>query len=101
MLADFDTRRAELLAVLRRVDPGRAGEAPPAPWRGVDEARPIHHRYQLMHFVAEAARHAGHADLLREELDGVLVPTLELTRAGLAANDFFTPYRPAAGTITD
>lgn len=36
---------------------------------------------------------------IREQLDGVTVPTLEMTLAGLPANQFFQPYEPAPGTI--
>jgi hypothetical protein len=41
----------------------------------------------------------GHADIIREQIDGVVVPTLVLTLAGAAADDFFRPYRPAPGTL--
>jgi exosome complex RNA-binding protein Csl4 len=43
--------------------------------------------------VEEWARHAGHADIIREQIDGVEVPTLVLTLAGASANDFFQPYQ--------
>jgi hypothetical protein len=73
--------------------------APPAPWHGIFDARPIHARYYLLHLVEEFARHAGHADIIREQLDGAEVPTPMLTLAGANANDFFQPYRPAWGTL--
>jgi hypothetical protein len=73
--------------------------APPAPWHGIFDARPIHARYYLVHLVEECARHAGHADIIREQIDGVAVPTLVLTLAGAGANDFFQPYQPAPGTL--
>lgn len=41
----------------------------------------------LVHLVAEIARHAGHADILREQLDG---------RTGLVAGDPNVPTRAAA-----
>ena len=52
-----------------------------------------------MHQVEELARHAGHADIVREELDGVSVPRIVLSLEGAPANEFFEPYVPAAGTI--
>ena len=52
-----------------------------------------------MHLVEEFARHAGHADILREQIDGVAVPALVLTLAGAPANDFFQPYEAAPGTL--
>lgn len=96
---DFDKARAELIAVLASVDPAAETLAPPAPWEGIFDARPIHARYYLMHLVEEYARHAGHADIVREEIDGVSVPALVLTLAGAPANDFFQPYEPAPGTL--
>lgn len=96
---DFDKARAELMAVLSSIDPAAETMAPPAPWEGIFDARPIHARYYLMHLVEEYARHAGHADIVREQIDGVAVPALVLTLAGAPANDFFQPYQPAPGTL--
>ena len=44
-------------------------------------------------------RHAGHADIIREEIDGVAVPALVLTLAGAPADEFLQPYQPAPGTL--
>lgn len=96
---DFDKARAELMAVLASIDPAAETLAPPAPWEGIFDARPIHARYYLLHLVEEYARHAGHADIVREQIDGVAVPALVLTLAGAPANDFFQPYQPAPGTL--
>ena len=32
--------------------------------------RPVSHRFVLVHMIGEYARHCGHADLLRESIDG-------------------------------
>jgi hypothetical protein len=43
-------------------------------------------RWVLVHLIKETARHAGHADLIREELDGQRAGRLtEAYDAGLAA----------------
>ncbi|GAB2618365.1 hypothetical protein Aab01nite_32100 [Paractinoplanes abujensis] len=34
-------------------------------WRDLDE-----HRWTLVHMIEETGRHAGHADILREQIDG-------------------------------
>ncbi|HEU5485376.1 MAG TPA: DUF664 domain-containing protein, partial [Microlunatus sp.] len=73
--------------------------APPAPWHGMPEPQPAKLRYLLVHQIEETARHAGHADILREQLDGELVPGLQLSLEGMPANQFFTPYVPSPGTI--
>ncbi|MFC5062054.1 DUF664 domain-containing protein [Actinomycetospora atypica] len=99
VIEDFDRTRVELIAAIAATDPAGVTTAPPAPWHGVFEARPIHARYYLVHLVEEFGRHAGHADIIREQIDGVSVPALVLTLAGAPANDFFRPYEPAPGTL--
>ena len=96
VLADFDAVRRELLEALAATDPEQETVEPPAPWSGVHEQRPARRRYLL---VQELARHAGHADILREQLDGELVPALVMTEEGAPTNDFFAPYVPAPGTL--
>ena len=98
-IEDFDRVRARLLAAVAATDPAGDTMAPSAPWHGIFDARPIHARYHLVHLVEECARHARHADIIREQIDGVSVPTLVLTLAGASANDFFQPYRPAPDTL--
>lgn len=99
VLAEFDAARAPYVAAIAATDPGAATVEPPAPWYGVFDARPANARYYLVHQIEELARHAGHADILREQIDGVTVPTIVMTEAGAPANQFFQPYVPAAGTI--
>ena len=69
-------RRARIayLAALAGTDPGAPTTEPPAPWFGIHDARPANARYYLVHQVEELARHAGHADIIREQIDGVSVP---------------------------
>ncbi|HEU4545002.1 MAG TPA: DinB family protein [Microlunatus sp.] len=99
VLAEFDAAREACLAVITAADPDAEFLAPPAPWFGLFQARSAKLRYFLVHQIEETARHAGHADILREQLDGVAVPALVLTLEGMPANDFFQPYVPAPGTI--
>jgi hypothetical protein len=95
----FDAVRPAYLVALAAVDPDGRTLAPPAPWDGIDDERPIRRRFLLVHQVEELARHAGHADIVREQIDGVAVPALVMTEEGAPSNDFFTPYVPAAGSI--
>jgi len=39
--------------------------------RGLTTKEPLSLRWVLVHMVEETARHAGHADILREQIDGV------------------------------
>jgi hypothetical protein len=98
-IEEFDRVRAQLRAAVAATDPGSSTMAPPAPWHGIYDARPIHARHYLVHLVEECARHAGHADIIREQIDGMAVPALVLTLDGASANDFFQPYQPAPGTL--
>src|SRR5580700_7549980 len=45
--------------------------------------------------IEETARHAGHADLLREALDGGLSGPLMAAAEGWPADGWVTPWRPA------
>ncbi|HYD08980.1 MAG TPA: DinB family protein [Acidimicrobiales bacterium] len=98
-LADFDAARAAYVAALAAADPDEPTVEDPAPWFGIDDNRPARLRYILLHQIEEYARHAGHADIIREQLDGVSVSQIMLTRDGMPSGDFFEPYVPAAGTI--
>lgn len=40
------------------------------PCRGDDSGEPVNLRWVLAHLLEETARHAGHADILRELIDG-------------------------------
>ena len=99
VLARFDEARVAYLAAVAATDPGAPSVEPPAPWHGIHDARPAHARYYLVHQIEEFARHAGHADIIREQIDGVSVPAIVLSEAGAPANDFFQPYVPQPGTI--
>jgi hypothetical protein len=98
-IAAFDEARVAYLAAVAGTDPGAPVTEPPAPWFGIHDARPANARYYLVHQVEEMARHAGHADIIREQIDGVAVPAIVLSQAGAPANDFFQPYVPQPGTI--
>ncbi|TNM59824.1 DUF664 domain-containing protein [Streptomyces sp. NP160] len=94
-LAAFDEARETYLADVRATDPGAAMTEPAAPWDGRDEPTPSVQRYALAHAVEEFARHAGHADVLREQLDGATAGPLLMAVEGDPGNDFVRPWSPA------
>ncbi|HWJ61987.1 MAG TPA: DinB family protein [Acidimicrobiales bacterium] len=98
-LAAFDEARAAYLAAIEATDPDGEITEPPAPWHGIFDARPAKARYLLVHQIEEWARHAGHADIIREQLDGTAIPQIVLSLEGAPANDFFQPYVAEPGTI--
>ncbi|WP_152353809.1 DinB family protein [Brachybacterium subflavum] len=100
LLPVFDAVRENYLAALRATDPEAPSQEAPAPWFGITEPTPILQRYYLVHQVEELARHAGHAEIIREQIDGVTIPTILMSLAGQDANAFFSPYAAPAGTIT-
>ena len=50
-------------------------------------------RWILFHLIEETARHAGHADLLREALDGGLSGPLMAAAEGWPADGWVTPWQ--------
>jgi hypothetical protein len=98
-VAEFDAARLDYIAALAAADPSAPTVEDPAPWYGIFDARPARGRYLLVHQIEELARHAGHADIIREQLDGVSIPAIVLTAEGMERSDFFEPYVAAPGTI--
>lgn len=71
-----DEHVSDLVAAYRRVialcneviDGWESLDVPAARWSGPTAARS--RRWILVHMIEETARHAGHTDILREQLDG-------------------------------
>jgi uncharacterized damage-inducible protein DinB len=66
--------------------------APPQgpPWY---TGEPVSARWVLFHLVEEVARHAGHADIIREELDGATAAALLATVEEWPETAGVTPWR--------
>jgi uncharacterized damage-inducible protein DinB len=64
--AEVGRRTDDLVASLP--DLNLAQPLPPAPWFAPGEKRSA--RRVFMHIIAETAQHAGHADIIRESIDG-------------------------------
>ncbi|WP_435201626.1 DUF664 domain-containing protein [Janibacter sp. GS2] len=89
----FDRRRAAVVAWIRSVDPDADQTVPPAPWYGLMNSSQAKMRYSFVHFVEELARHAGHADIIREQIDGATTLELVLADTGRPATPFAQPWR--------
>jgi uncharacterized damage-inducible protein DinB len=53
-------------------------------------------RWVLVHLVEEIARHAGHADIVRESIDGATMYELMAGAEGWPATDWIQPWQPPA-----
>ena len=51
-------------------------------------------RWVLLHLVEETARHAGHADILRESIDGATMYELMAAAEGWPPSDWLQPRTP-------
>ena len=52
-------------------------------------------RWVWFHLIEELARHAGHADIVREAIDGATMYELVAGREGWPETDWLKPWRPA------
>jgi len=83
-------------AVRAIADLGQRVPVPPGvPWYPQDlDAWSV--RWVLMHLVAETARHAGHADIVREAVDGGTSFPLMAAAEGWPATPWMQPWTPAS-----
>jgi uncharacterized damage-inducible protein DinB len=51
-------------------------------------------RWVLLHLIEETARHAGHADIVRESVDGATSVRLMAAAEGWPESGWVTPWRP-------
>jgi uncharacterized damage-inducible protein DinB len=52
-------------------------------------------RWVLLHLITETARHAGHADIVRESVDGATAFPLMAAAEGWPATPWMQPWEPA------
>ncbi|MBM7770066.1 putative damage-inducible protein DinB [Actinokineospora baliensis] len=67
-LANYAEVAAKTDELVRTADLNQAFPLPEAPWFEAGATRSV--RRVLLHIIAETAQHAGHADIIRESLDG-------------------------------
>ncbi len=94
VLAGYEAAAANTNRSVRAdADLDRKVPLPAAPWDPDPDGCTV--RWILLHLIEETARHAGHADLLREALDGGLSGPLMAAAEGWPADGWVTPWRPA------
>ena len=89
-----DVARTTEAAIAGIGDLGQAVPVPPGvPWFPDDvEAWSV--RWVLLHLIQETARHAGHADIMRESVDGATAFPLMAAAEGWPASPWMTPWEP-------
>ena len=96
-LADLLTAyRAQNEATLRLAATADLDAAVPvprdAPWFPQDvDAWSV--RWVFLHVISELARHAGHADIIRESIDGATMYELVAAAEGMEPTAWLTPWR--------
>jgi uncharacterized damage-inducible protein DinB len=95
VLADYAQAAAETVAVVTaEPDLGRPVPVPPGvPWFPQDVAA-WSVRWVLLHLIEETARHAGHADIVRESVDGATAFALLAAVEAWPASPWITPWQP-------
>jgi hypothetical protein len=68
VLAAYEKVAARTDALVESLDLDTAYPLPPAPWFAPGATRSV--RRVFLHIVAETAQHSGHADIIRETIDG-------------------------------
>ena len=68
LLAAYESAAAETDALVADVDLDSEHALPVAPW--FEPGASWSARRALLHIIAEGAQHAGHADIVREAIDG-------------------------------
>ena len=88
----FDCVRADYMEMCRGGDLEAELPVGPFPWYGMDEPQVAKLRYIYVHAVEEFARHAGHADIIREQIDGAQAAELLAAIEGWEPNEYITPW---------
>lgn len=96
LIAAYDEAAAETDELIASIpDLGQRVEVPQAPWLPDDvEAWSV--RWVLHHLITETTRHAGHADLIREAIDGAQAGQLLAAVENWPESEIVKPWKPAA-----
>lgn len=94
LLDEFDTVATRYLEQVGAIDPGATVMEPPTPWTGRVQPSESSTRFLMVHHIEELGRHAGHADIVREQLDGAQAGELLAAQEGTPPNAFVQPWQP-------
>jgi uncharacterized damage-inducible protein DinB len=93
VIAYLDRVAAETEAAVAELDDlGVKVQLPRAPWYPEDPEG-FSARWILLHVIEEVARHAGHADIIREHIDGATMYELMAAAEGWPETEWLKPWR--------
>ena len=94
VIADFDQVAADTESAIAELDDlGDRVQLADAPWNPKDPDG-FSARWILLHVIEELARHAGHADIIREHIDGATMYELMAAAEGWPETEWLKPWRP-------
>ncbi|KXO97951.1 DinB family protein [Tsukamurella pseudospumae] len=95
LLAALDEASARILAVAEAADLDTVAPVPDAPYFP-DDLHGWTVRWILLHVIEEVARHTGHADILREQVDGATAYELVAAAEDMGDLGFVRPWSPSS-----
>jgi Protein of unknown function (DUF664) len=96
VIAEYQAAAGETEELIASItDLGAPVRVPAAPWLP-DDVDEWSVRWVLLHLIDETYRHAGHADLIREAVDGATAGQLLAAIEGWPETGFVKPWKPAA-----
>jgi hypothetical protein len=99
VIADLDQVAADTEAAVAALDDlDDRVQLADAPWYPKDPDG-FSARWILLHVIEELARHAGHADILREHIDGATMYELMAAAEGWPETDWLKPWRPKLSDV--
>ena len=94
LASNFEAERQRLLAArVTRAEALRNGKL----YDFLPETASV--RWTVLHLIEETARHAGHADIIRESLDGASAGALMAAAEGWPETNWVTPWTPAGASV--
>jgi uncharacterized damage-inducible protein DinB len=94
LLRAFEAQSAESLRLAETADLDTAVPVPQdIPWFPKNQ-KAWSVRWVILHVINELARHAGHADIVRETIDGATMYELIAAREGWTIDGWVTPWEP-------
>ncbi|RAV31910.1 mycothiol transferase [Corynebacterium heidelbergense] len=94
LLQKFDETKGRFLQITGSMDPEERAMVGPFPRVDVFERVETSRRLFFSRALLEFSRHAGHADIIREQIDGATAMPLQFAVEGRPGNKYIQPWNP-------